>query len=645
MLCRHEARSNSGAGAIAACREEGLVMNAIDVRATSGGTVNATFARLESLLVSALQVVTAILVAVEIVVLFAGILARYVFHVPLVWSDEVASILFLWLGILGSALAVARSSHLRMTTLVTRLPARWRSAADSFALAVGAVFMALLLWPSWNYLLLQSDTITATLGITMTWRAMAMPVGFTLMLLIGLLQMRSHDPRSMATALIVVLAACVALYLLRPHLIGLGRLNLALFFVALVPILVFSSAPIGIAFGMATLGYIELATRVPGSILVARIDAGMSNFLLISIPLFVFLGLVLEETGMAARMVRFLANLIGHRRGGLHYVLVAAMYLVSGISGSKAADMAAIAPALFPEMEKYGADRAELAALLAATGAQTETIPPSLILITIGSVTGLSIAALFAGGLLPALVAGVALCTVVWRRTRKGPAPTVRPASARIIATSFIVALPALALPFIIRSAVIEGVATATEVSTIGIVYTMLIGLLFNRRFDFRRTVNMLVASATLSGAILLIVGTATAMAWAITQSGFSHTLAQAVADVPGGRVSFIALSILLFTVLGSVLEGLPAIVLFGPLMFPIARSVGVDEIHYAMIVILSMGLGLFTPPFGIGYYISCAIGGADPNESLRHIWGYLVALALSLLVVASVPWLSTGFR
>ena len=202
------------------------------------------------------------------------------------------------------------------------------------------------------------------------------------------------------------------------------------------------------------------------------------------------------------------------------------MYLVSGISGSKAADMAAVAPALFPEMAKRGVPRGDLAALLAATGAQTETIPPSLILITIGSVTSISIAALFAGGLLPGLVGGVFLCAVVWWRARRGARRAPR-ARGRLILRSFVVALPALALPFVIRGAIVEGVATATEVSTIGIVYCCLAGLLVYRRFDLRRLVPMLVQTATLSGAILLIVGAATAMAWAITQSGISRNLAQ----------------------------------------------------------------------------------------------------------------------
>jgi tripartite ATP-independent transporter DctM subunit len=348
-------------------------------------------------------------------------------------------------------------------------------------------------------------------------------------------------------------------------------------------------------------------------------------------------------TGMASRMIVFLAHLLGHLRGGLQYVLVVAMYLVSGISGSKAADMAAIAPALFPEMERLGNDRNAMTALLAATGAQTETVPPSLILITIGSVTSLSIAGLFTAGLLPSALLGVVLCVLVFIRTRRASVSDApRPRGGELL-KSFVIALPALVLPFVIRAAVVEGVATATEVSTIGIAYVWLVGLILYRDFDWKRLFPMLVTSASLSGAILFVTGAATAMAWAITQSGFSQTLADAIAGLPGGSVSFMAISIALFALLGSVLEGLPAIVLFGPLMFPIAQGLGINDIYYAIVAILAMSLGLFTPPFGVGFYITCAIGGADPNRTMRHLWPYLAVLTVGVVVIAAIPWLSIG--
>jgi tripartite ATP-independent transporter DctM subunit len=285
-----------------------------------------------------------------------------------------------------------------------------------------------------------------------------------------------------------------------------------------------------------------------------------------------------------------------------------------------------------------------LVALLSATGAQTETIPPSIVLITIGSVTGVSISALFTGGMLPGFVLGVALCFLVWRRYRHEDLSAVKRPTGKAIVRSLGIALPALLLPFVIRAAVVEGIATATEVSTIGIFYAAIVGILIYRQFPLNRLYPMLVTTAGLSGAILLIIGAATGMAWALTQSGFSATLATALKSLPGGAPVFLVVSAIAFIILGSVLEGIPAIVLFGPLMFPIARQVGVHEVHYAMVVILAMGIGLFAPPFGVGYYAACAISQINPDEGIKPIVGYILALIAGLAVVIAIPWISTGF-
>lgn len=591
----------------------------------------------------ALERLCSALVAIETLILLAGVIARYVVHRPLVWSDELASTLFLWLGMLGAGLAIRQGEHLRMNTLVNLLPVRARALAEPIALAVMLAFVVVLLPAAMEHVQVETIVITPTLEISSSWRAAAMPAGLALMAVFLVARMARQPLRPMLVTLAAIVVAAVLFQLARPYLLGLGRTNLVIFFLGVVPLTVFAGVPIAFSFGIATFAYLALSTRLPTSVVVARLEAGMSTLILLAIPLFVFLGYLLEITGMAACMIRFLASLLGHVRNGLHYVLVAAMYLVSGISGSKAADMAAVAPALFPEMQKRGADRAELAALLAATGAQTETVPPSLILIAIGSVTGISIAALFQGGIVPALVIGLMLCMLVWWRARRATIVQAPRVPGREILRAFLLALPALLLPLVIRGAVIEGVATATEVSTIGIAYCFVVGALLYRQLQWSQLGRVLVRSASLSGAILLVVGAATAMAWAITQSGFSQLLAASIADMPGGRAMFIALSILLFAVLGCVLEGLPAVVLFAPLMFPIARQFGVHEIHYSVIAILAMGVGLFTPPFGIGFYITCAIGGADPDKAMRYIWTYLAVLLAGVVVVAAVPWLSIG--
>jgi tripartite ATP-independent transporter DctM subunit len=294
-------------------------------------------------------------------------------------------------------------------------------------------------------------------------------------------------------------------------------------------------------------------------------------------------------------------------------------------------------------MKKRGAHPGELVAQLAASGAMSETIPPSLVLITIGSSAGVSIAGLFTGGMLPAAVGALALVVLCWFRSRGDRGGGLRP-PVSVMLRRLVIALPAIALPFLIRAAVVEGIATATEVSTVGVAYTIVCGMVIYRSHDWRKLYPMLTATASLAGAIMLIIGMATAMAWAITQSGFSGTLVQAMVSIPGGRYGFLAVSIVVFAVLGSLLEGIPAIVLLGPLLFPAARAIGINDVHYAMVTVLAMGLGLFAPPFGIGFYFSCAIGGASPDEAMGRVWPYLGALLVAVVLVAVFPWLSVGF-
>jgi len=602
-------------------------------------------ARIDRRLGSIVEAAAGALVLADIVVLLAGVVARFVFNQPLIWSDELASILFIWLAMLGAVAALRRGEHMRMTAVVSMMPPKREQLFEAISVCASLAFLAMVAWPAWEYASEERFITTPALEISNAWRAGALPVGIGLMLLFSALRLfKVAQWKTSTTAAAIVLAIVGAFALGHSLFADLGQLNLLIFFVGVVAASVFSGIPIAFAFGLGTFGYLALGTDTALPVIVGRMDEGMSHLILLAVPLFVFLGLLIEMTGMAKAMVAFLAGMLGHVRGGLSYVLVGAMYLVSGISGSKAADMAAIAPALFPEMKARGADEGDLVALLSATGAQTETVPPSLVLITIGSVTGVSIAALFTGGLLPALVLGITLCVVVWFRSRGEDLRHVVRLSGGKVAKLCAIALPALALPFIIRAAVVEGVATATEVSTIGIVYAVIAGLVVYRQFEWKRLGPMLVATASLSGAILLIIGTATAMAWGLTQSGFSRSLAESMAALPGGAPMFLAVSLLIFVVLGSVLEGIPAIVLFGPLLFPIARQLGIHEVHYAMVVVLAMGLGLFAPPLGVGYYAACAIGRVHPNKGIRPIIAYMLALLAGTIVVTAVPWLSIGF-
>ena len=585
----------------------------------------------------------AALLVVEMLILLLGVSARYLFGHPLPWSDELASELFLWVAMFGAVIAVQRSQHMRILVLLHRVSPTAQQRLEAMSAASSLVVYGVLFYLSLRYTIHEAAVNTYALEISRAWRASAMPASFLLMTVLAFIQLGIHRKSNLVQAALVLGIVAGAIWASTAQLDAIGNYNLIVFFVLLVGAGVFAGIPIALVFLLATLLYLGLMTRVPVGVVVGRLDEGMAHLILLAVPLFVFLGKLMEETGLARSIMGFLVLALGHLRGGLSYVLLAAMYIVSGISGSKIADMAAVAPVLFPEMVRKGKKPGELVALLSASGAMSETIPPSLVLITTGVATGVSIEALFTAGLVPARVLAIVLSVVVWWRSRHEVASGEGWPSPRPLARMAMLALPGIGLPILIRTAVVEGVATATEVSTIGIFYSVIVGVTLYRPFPWARVKTMLVETASLTGAILLIVGAATGMAWALTQSGFSRALSEVITALPGGRFTFLAVTIVFFIILGSLLEGLPAIVIFGPLLFPAATAIGIHQVHYAIVVVLSMGLGLFIPPFGIGYWAACLIGQVDPDAGVRPLVPYMTALFIGVLVIAALPVLSIG--
>jgi tripartite ATP-independent transporter DctM subunit len=429
-----------------------------------------------------------------------------------------------------------------------------------------------------------------------------------------------------------------------PVLMTLGYGNILIFLVLVVAICLLLGVPIAFCFGFGTIAFILFTTTVPPMVLVGRIDEGMSSLILLSVPIFVLLGCILDATGMGKAIVEFLASLFGHVRAGMSYVLLGSMFLVSGISGSKVSDMATVAPALFPEMKRRGHKPKEMIALLATGAAMADTVPPSIVLIVLGSVAGVSIAALFTSGFIIAMVLLVVLAVLARMKASREDMTGVKRAPFSVVKSALLIAVPALVLPFLIRAVVGGGIATATEVSTIAVVYAMIIGMVLYGGISPRKIYAMMVETAALSGAILLILGTASAMAWSLTQTGFAGQLASYMTALPGGWFSFMLVSIVVFMLLGCVLEGLPAIVLMAPIMFPIAQRLGIHDVHYSMVIVTAMNIGLMAPPIGIGFYIACKIGQVSPDEAMGAIWPYLAALLVGLLIIAAVPALSIAY-
>ena len=596
-----------------------------------------------SRLLKPIEFASALLLVVIVVMLLVGVVARYVFSIPIVWIDEVVSLSFLWLAMLGTAIAMHRNEHLRLTLFLEMMPERIRGFVHALALVAIAAFLIALIHPAIIYAEDEWFVKTPALNLPNTYRVSALAFGILTML--GVLAVYASHTVSKANLLgasVAVAAFAAACWFGSDFLTSLGLYNIMIFLVVLVALCLVAGVPIAFCFGLGALSYLGFTTTVPLMVIIGRMDEGMSSLILVSVPIFVLLGCVLDATGMGKAIVDFLASLLGHIKAGMSYVLLGSLFIVSGISGSKVSDMATIAPALFPEMKRRGHKPKEMIALLATGAAMADTVPPSIVLIVLGSVAGVSIAGLFQSGVVIAAVLLVALALLARWKARHEMMDNVRRASWSVIGRALLIAGPALVLPFLIRSAVGGGVATATEVSTIAVLYAMIIGQVLYGGIGWRKVYAMLVETAALSGAILLILGTASAMAWAITQSGVVQSLSTFLTTLPGGIFGFMVLTILVFLILGCLLEGLPAILILAPIMFPIAKKLGIHDIHYSMVVVTAMNIGLMMPPIGVGLYVACRIGNTSPDEVMGAIWPYIAALIVGLIAIAAVPWFST---
>ena len=307
---------------------------------------------LDRVIGTAAEAIGAALVLAEVAILFCGVIARYVFDAPLIWSDELATFLFLWLCMLGAVVALRRGGHMRLTTLVT-----WASPAtaawfESIGALVVVAFVLEILLPAKQYVDQQAFTELTTLNISDAWRAAAILVGGIMAAVIAVLRLlETAGPRALLAGAVTVGAVALMLWLAEPMLVAMGRGSLVLFFIVIVGACVAIGVPIAFAFGISTVSYLALTSSMPLSVVVNRMDDGMSNLLLLSVPMFVFLGLLMEMTGIARVMVNFLASLLGHvRSADCPMCCWAQCTWCPAFPGSKAADMAAVAPVLFPEM-------------------------------------------------------------------------------------------------------------------------------------------------------------------------------------------------------------------------------------------------------------------------------------------------------
>jgi tripartite ATP-independent transporter DctM subunit len=398
--------------------------------------------------------------------------------------------------------------------------------------------------------------------------------------------------------------------------------------------------PIAFALGGAALAGLWLLEGVPVKIVASRTFGAMDSFALLAIPFFILAGELMETGGISQRLVTLARVLVGHIRGGLGNVVIVAMVFFSGISGSTNADAAAVGSVMIPPMKKQGYSGAQAAAIVAAAAGMGILVPPCLTMVVYGSVTNTSIATLFAAGFLPAFIMAVALgIHVRWDAKRAG-IPADPRASWRERGRALADASWALLLPIIIFGGILGGVFTPTEAAVAAVAYAVLIGMAVYREITPQYLFRSLVRTGVTSGIVMMMIAGANIFAWLMTVEGVPATLASAIQGLGGGKWTFLILSVLVFLPLFALLDGLPGMLMIMPVFVPIAQQLGIDLVHYGILITTVMGIALFLPPFGVGLYIVLGLSGATLGELSRYLLPYLATMTAIAVLIALVPWI-----
>jgi len=379
------------------------------------------------------------------------------------------------------------------------------------------------------------------------------------------------------------------------------------------------------------------------ALITQRLFSGVDSFPLMAVPFFILSGLVMDSGGISRRLIRLAKSLVGHIRGGLAMVVTVAEIFFSGISGSTTADISAIGSTLIPAMRKAGYTAEQAAAIVAGAASMGVLIPPCIMMVVLGSMVNISVGKLFIAGFLPGLLMAAGLLALIYFQARRGLLPDARdPFSWREIAGSLSDSLLALLLPVIIFGGILLGVATPTEIAAVAAVYSVAISAFAYKELDWPGLLHALEQTTVLTGVALLLIGFASTFSWILASQQFPAAIAGLMLSISREPWVFMALSVAVFLLAGVFLEGLPAIIVLVPILLPISTTLGIDPIHYAIVAIGAVGVGIFMPPLGIGILLAAALADCRVDQVGRVFIPYFLTLTLVLIVIAYVQLLST---
>ena len=373
--------------------------------------------------------------------------------------------------------------------------------------------------------------------------------------------------------------------------------------------------------------------------LLARFYNGIDSFPLLAVPFFILAGEIMNAGGITQSIVRFAQSLVGHMRGGLAQVNVLSSMIFAGISGSAVADASAIGKMLIPAMEREGYPRAFASAITAAAAVVGPVIPPSGIMVLYGFVMNVSIGALFAAGVVPGILIGLGLMATIRLLAKRYQLPESRTrASWAERATAFRSAWLALLLPLILLGGMLSGIFTATEAAAVAVSYALFVTLFVMRNVNQRELVKIFKATAFQSGAILLLVGAAVTLGWLVTVSGLAKDIAETMLSITDNVPALLFLLNIMLFVIGMFLDAGPAILILGPVLSPVFIELGVDPVHFAIIMCVNLTIGLATPPMGLLLFVTASVAKERVENIVRALLPFLAVEILVIFVITYFP-------
>lgn len=403
------------------------------------------------------------------------------------------------------------------------------------------------------------------------------------------------------------------------------------------------SVPIGFGLAITTILFLIWKGTASLGVVPLNLFSGASSFPLLAIPLFILAGGLMETSGISLRLVNMANSLVGFIRGGLAMVTVVATMIQSEISGSSVADAAAIGNVVIPAMEKRGYPRALSAAIVSNAASAAILIPPSIPMIIYAWMAEASVAKLFFAGFLPGFLAGGAMMALSYYYARKYNLPVEQKFSFRQVGKSTIEAFWALFIPIVIWGGILLGIATATEVAALAVLAALLIGVFIYRELPWREFIRVLKDSSGQTAVVMLIVASSAVLGWFLTSEQIPQKFARIILETTSNKYLILFLLNIFFFIAGMFLHSAAAIILIVPIVMPLIRQIGVDPIHFGIIVTLNLGIGQQTPPVATVLFTTAAIARLPFWEVFKAGWPFTLVLAFVTLLVTYVPWISLG--